>query len=136
MRLKRKLAFVAIATALAGVAATGIANATTEDMSGTVYDDGWAHYSTKRCVPSSHGVVYFQMSSYPDGDDMRHKPTSGSGGGGITYSDQYFTAGTYAWRNMGVNSGKCFYWNARQYEGTFETDWQDTWFAHIDWRNL
>jgi len=131
MQLKRKLAVVAITAALASVAGVGTASATYLDMSGTVYDDGWSHYSTRRCATTP---VWFKMSSYPDGDDVRHKPTSGSGGGGTAYTDQYFEAGNYTARSMNMGSGDCFYWNSRQYEGTFESDWQDTWFGKIEYK--
>ncbi|MGP3983918.1 hypothetical protein [Streptomyces sp. KR80] len=133
MQLKRKLAIVAVAAAFASVAGVGTASATFTDMSGTVYDDGWSHYSKQRCVSAFIGAARFKMSSYPDGDSMRHKPTSGSGGGGRVYSDTYFTSGDYTAKTMGPSMGECFYWNSRQYEGTFETDWQDTWFGKIEY---
>jgi hypothetical protein len=129
MTMMRRLGVVAATAAFAGIAAISPASASYEGISGTVYDDGWSHYSTKRCAQRT---VSFLMDSYPDGDDMRHKPTSAQGGGTV-YRDVYFDGHT-APVGMGIYPGDCFYWNSRQYEGTFETDWQDVWFGEIDYR--
>ncbi|AJP00208.1 hypothetical protein TU94_00170 [Streptomyces cyaneogriseus subsp. noncyanogenus] len=130
MTMMRRLGVVAATAAFAGIAAISPASAYWEGISGTVYDDGWSHYSTKRC--STHEVG-FAVTGYPDGDAMRHKPTSAQGGGGTVYSDVYF-GGTTSSSDMGISSGRCFYWNARQYEGILETDWEDVWFGQINYR--
>ncbi|MEU4094536.1 hypothetical protein [Streptomyces sp. NPDC026673] len=130
MRKRAMLAAAATTATLLGGLLVGAPTASAvvgEKISGTVYDNGWSHYSKKRCA---HASVTLDVNSAPDDDNMYHyasKKQGGSGSYGEKRVDE-FTGPVY----MGLKSG-CFYWNSRQQEGTFETDWEDVWYGEIDY---
>ncbi|MDZ5444380.1 hypothetical protein U2F26_16795 [Micromonospora sp. 4G57] len=124
-----------VALGLAGaLAAVTPAVADRQDMSGTVYDAVWSHYSTKRCSTGdpTNGVT-FHMTSYPDGDDMSHYASTDNGGGARVGVSGYFNSPDTAWYTMGFGKSTktCFYWNSQQYEG-LNLDGYDTWTGQID----
>ncbi|WP_326722957.1 hypothetical protein OHT59_29735 [Streptomyces sp. NBC_00243] len=129
MRKRAIFATAAAGAALLGSLSLGAPTASAtvidEQISGTVYDDGWSHYSRRRCATLN---VVLDVSSSPDDDQMYHYASRSQGGGGSygTKRADEFTGGVY----MNLNSG-CFYWNSRQQEGTFETDWEDVWYGEI-----
>ncbi|CAL9416917.1 hypothetical protein SUDANB58_01765 [Streptomyces sp. enrichment culture] len=97
-----------------------------ERFAGTVYDDEWSHYAKRRCATDP---VKFFLDKWPDGDATRHI-ASAAQGGGSPKGEKYVAGGDSSFMSMGFSSG-CFYWNTRQYEGTFETDTEDSFQGEI-----
>ncbi|WP_326722962.1 hypothetical protein OHT59_29760 [Streptomyces sp. NBC_00243] len=101
---------------------------TTQRFSGLLYDDEWSHYSNRRCATDP---VKFFLDKWPDDDGTRHIASADQGGGGTTRGEKYVAGRDSAKKSMGFSSG-CFYWNSRQYEGTFEADGEDNFMGQIE----
>jgi hypothetical protein len=105
------------------------ARLTVERFSGQLYDDEWSHYSTKRCATDP---VKFFLDKWPDNDGTRHIASANQGGGGTKRGEKYVPGRDSAKKSMGFSTG-CFYWNTRQYEGTFEADGDDNFMGQIEY---
>lgn len=125
MLLASAAASATLLSALTFGTTTASATEIDEKISGTVYDDGWSHYSRKRCATLR---VVLDVQSSPDDDNMYHYASKNQGGGGSYGTERVdeFSGAKY----MNLNSG-CFYWNSRQEEGLPETDWEDVWYGEI-----